>query len=281
VAGPVFRRDLYRGTARDYDRFRVPYPPGLIADLADRAGADGTGKLLDLACGTGQLSFALRARFAAVWAVDQEPEMIAVVREKAAAAGLDQLRALACAAEDLAAPTASFDLVAIGNAFHRLPRETVAARAFRWLRPGRFLALVWGDSPWAGEEPWQRALVATMDRWRSQVHHDRDRIPPGYAQARQDRPDAVVLSDAGFEIAGSWQFPAVHDWTAGELAGFALSTSVLSRAVLRDRTADFDRDLRRELHASAPGGRFRQTISFGYDLARRPEPVTRNSHANH
>ena len=24
--GPAFRRDLYRGTALDYDRFRVPYP---------------------------------------------------------------------------------------------------------------------------------------------------------------------------------------------------------------------------------------------------------------
>jgi SAM-dependent methyltransferase len=274
----VFRRDLYRGTARDYDRFRVPYPPGLIAGLADRAGADGTGTLLDLACGTGQLSFALQDRFAAVWAVDQEPEMIAVVREKAAAAGLGHLRALACAAEDLPAPTASFDLVAIGNAFHRLPRDAVAARAFRWLRPGRFLALAWGDSPWVGEAPWQQALAATMEWWRSRVH---DRIPPGYARARQDRPDAVVLRDAGFEIAGSCQFPAVHDWTAGELAGFVLSTSVLSRAVLRDRAADFDRDLRRELHACAMDGRFRQAISFGYDLARRPGPRTRDLHANH
>jgi hypothetical protein len=41
------------------------------------------------------------------------------------------------------------------------------------------------------------------------------------------------------------------------------------------------RDLRRELHASAPDGRFRQALSFGYDLARRPGPITRNSHANH
>jgi len=46
VAGPEFRSDLYRGTAGYYDRFRVPYPPGLIGDLADRTGADGTGKLL-------------------------------------------------------------------------------------------------------------------------------------------------------------------------------------------------------------------------------------------
>jgi hypothetical protein len=57
------------------------------------------------------------------------------------------------------------------------------------------------------------------------------------------------------------------------LAGFVLSTSVLSRVGLGGRTADFARDLRRELHASAPGGRFRQTLSFGYDLARRPGPT--------
>ena len=95
MADPEFRRDLYQGTAGYYDPFRVPYPPDLIDDLAGRAGTDGAGRLLDLACGTGQLGFALHARFAEVWAVDQEPEMIAVVRDKARAAGLTGFRALA------------------------------------------------------------------------------------------------------------------------------------------------------------------------------------------
>jgi SAM-dependent methyltransferase len=269
VAGPEFRRDLYQGTAGYYDRFRVPYPPSLISDLADQAGADGTGRLLDLACGTGQLSFALHARFAEIWAVDQEPEMIAVVREKAAAAGLRSLRALACAAEHLRAPGGSFDLIAIGNAFHRLPRDTVAASAFRWLRPGGFLALVWSGTPWEGEEPWQQALARTMDRWRARPHA-RDRIPPGYEQDRRDRPDLVILRDAGFEDLGDRQFPAAHDWTPEALAGFVLSTSVLSPAALGGRIAEFTTDLRRELYASQPDGQFRQTIVFGCELARRP-----------
>jgi SAM-dependent methyltransferase len=78
VADPPFRRDLYRGTAADYDRFRPPYPPALIEDLARRSGADGTGRLLDLGCGTGQITFALQDRFAEVWAVDQEPGMVRV-----------------------------------------------------------------------------------------------------------------------------------------------------------------------------------------------------------
>ena len=50
-----------------------------------RTGPSGRGRLLDLACGTGQLAFALRSPFAEVWAVDQEPDMVAVVRSKAAA----------------------------------------------------------------------------------------------------------------------------------------------------------------------------------------------------
>jgi hypothetical protein len=44
----------------------------LITERAARSGADGTGSLLDLVCGTRQLSFALHEKFAETWAVDQE-----------------------------------------------------------------------------------------------------------------------------------------------------------------------------------------------------------------
>ena len=269
VTGPVFRRDLYRGTADYYDRFRLPYPQALTEDLAHRSGADGTGRLLDLACGTGQVCFALHVRFAEVWAVDQEPEMAARVRDKARAAGLPHVRALAASAEDLSAPGASFDLVTIGNAFHRQPRDAVAVRAFGWLRPGGFLALIWGSSPWNGPQPWQRALARAMDRWQARAGA-RDRVPAGYGQDRREHPDPVILAAAGFEIAGRYRFPAVHEWTPETLTGFALSTSVLSPAVLGGMVADFGDDLRRELRACAASGRWPQTIDYAYDLARRP-----------
>jgi SAM-dependent methyltransferases related to tRNA (uracil-5-)-methyltransferase len=73
---PEFRRDLYRGTAPFYDRFRLPYPAVLLEDLCRRASVSGTGRLLDLACGPGTVTFALSDQFAEVWAVDQEPEAI-------------------------------------------------------------------------------------------------------------------------------------------------------------------------------------------------------------
>jgi SAM-dependent methyltransferase len=267
VADPGFRRDLFHGTAGYYDEFRVPYPPGLIDDLAARAGEGG--RLLDLACGTGQLSFALHARYREVWAVDQEPEMVDMVRRKAETAGIGNIRPLIATAEDLQAPGESFDLAAIGNAFHRLPRDRVAANVLRWLRPGGCLALVWGDSPWAGEEPWQRALAAAMQRWRARAGAD-GRVPAGSERDRRDRPDLAVLRQAGFEVDGSYQFTAAHEWTPDSLAGFMFSTSVLSRPALGDLAAGFEQDLRREMLGHAPAGRWRQVISFGYQLARRP-----------
>lgn len=264
-----FRRDLYRGTAAYYDRYRVPYPLSLIDDLAQRAEVSDGGRLLDLACGTGQISFALQRRFKEVLAVDQEPDMVAFAVQKAGAAGIGNIRFQVSAAEDLDAPDQSFDLVAVGNAYHRLPRQAVAARVMRWLRPGRFLALVWGGGPTEGQAPWQQAMSATMRRWRTRAPAG-DRVPSAYEQDRRDRPDRDILRDAGFQVLGKWEFPATHEWSFEALAGFLYSTSVLSRAALGDYAPAFEDDLRRELGAHEPGTLFRQETEFAYELARRP-----------
>jgi ubiquinone/menaquinone biosynthesis C-methylase UbiE len=269
VADLEFRRDLYRGTARYYDRFRVPYPQSLIDDLAERSGAAGEGRLLDLACGTGQLGFALHGRFEEVWAVDQEPGMVGVAREKAEAAGIGNIRFLTSAAEELSAPEESFDLVAIGNAFHRLRREATAANAFRWLRPGGFLALAWGGTPWEGKAPWQKAMSATLEQWMTRVEAH-GRIPPEYGRVRREHPDLAILHESGFRLVGYYQFPAACEWTPEALTGFVFSTSVLSREALGGLAPDFEEDLRRVLHACEPTGRLPQITGFAYDLARRP-----------
>ena len=280
-AGPAdFAADLYRGTGPDYDRFRLGYPATMLDDLLDRCRPSGTGVLVDLACGTGQLAFALRPRFAEVWAVDQEADMVEVVAAKAAA-GAGRVRPVVARAEDLEVPAGSVELVTIGNAFHRLRRDAVAARVRGWLRPGGHLALCWSTSPWVGDAPWQRALADVIARWRGRLD-TADRTPPGWDRDRRDRPDAVVLGDAGLEEVARVEFAAEHRWTVPELVGHVYSTSFLPRAVVGPHAAAFEADLSAELspHAEhgpatagsprAEDGRFTETVSFAYHLARRP-----------
>ena len=277
MADPRFRADLYRGTAGWYDAYRPPYPPELINELADRAGADGTGRLLDLACGTGQVAFALRDRFAEIWAADQEPDMIDMASSKAAASGdAARFRFLTGAAEDLDLPAGTFDLVTVGNAFHRLPRDVVAVNIRRWLRPDGHLALLWGGAPTDGDEPWQQTLRAVIQRWQDRNGADH-RLPPRYAAARSERPDLVVLAEAGFELAENTQVGYSRIWTLDEIAGFIASTSVLSPAALGDQAEDFDADLRAALAACQPGDGLRQDVTVRYELARVSPPESTGS----
>jgi SAM-dependent methyltransferase len=263
-----FRPDLFRGTAVSYDRYRPPYPPALINHLSERAVVPAPGTYLDLACGPGTLTFALHDRFAETWAVDQEPDMVAFARAKAdgitGTGSIAGIRCIESSAEDLTAPPETFDLITIGNAFHRMRREVVTARSYGWLRPGGHLALVWGGSPWRGSAPWQQALQAVLDRWPT------DRIPAGYEQDREKRPDLAILADAGFEMIGTCEFPVTHEWTLAALAGFLSATSTHSPAALAERAAAFSADLRASLLACDPAAIYPQQLHFAYDLARRP-----------
>ena len=250
-----FAAGLFRGTAGYYDRYRLPYPDAMVGDLARRARVSGRGRLLDLACGTGQLAFALRRWFGEVWAVDSEPDMVDLVRGKAAAAGAGDVRPIVSSAETLHAEPGYFELAVVGNAFHRLDRDVAAGRLLGWLRPGGHLALCWSATPWTGGQDWQRALEATLDRWRTTLGAQQ-RIPAGWEQVRQRRPDAQVLSDAGFELAGQ---PRVHRRPPLEPGGdrrIVRSTSFLPATVLGGQAAAFDADLAATLGPHSTRGAF-------------------------
>jgi SAM-dependent methyltransferase len=262
-----YRADLYRGTAAYYDRFRLPYPTDLLDDLRARAGIAHGARLLDLACGTGQVAFALAWAFDEVWAVDQEDESVAFGRAKAEALGVGNIRWLTGRAEDVALQ-GSFDLVAVGNAFHRLDREAVAVRVRSWLAPGRCLALLWGGSPWLGDGAWQAEMAAVLDEWMHRVRAA-DRIPRDWEDVLARDPTPQVLERAGYSYIGEFVFPTDEVWTLETLTGFVYSTSFLNHQALGTKVEEFETDLAARLRACEPTGMFRRAGSFAYELARR------------
>jgi SAM-dependent methyltransferase len=267
ASDPEFRADLFRGTAPFYDRFRLAYPEVLLDDLRMRARTTGTGRLLDLACGTGQITFVLAPHFADVWAVDQEPEAVEFGRAKALRLGVDNVRWIAGRAEDVSADE-SFELVAIGNAFHRLQRRVVAESAMHWLVPGAHLALLWSSSPWTGGQEWQQAMAEGVRHW-TDLAGATERIPANLDEHLAAVPHTAVLASAGFTIVGEFEFTTPREWTVETLTGFMYATSFLSQPALGRNVPAFEHDLRARLLAVEPDGIFREETSFSYTLARR------------
>jgi SAM-dependent methyltransferase len=263
---PNFRADAFKGTALDYVRYRLPYPRVMLDDLLARAAVSTAGaRLLDLACGPGRVALAIMEHFAEIWAVDLEPEMVAAGRQEAARRGISHIHWRIGAAETFEAPAGVFDLITIGEAFHRLDQPRIAALALTWLKRGGVFATLGFQGLLEGDAPWRRTLAEMVTRWIGSPAQSRPDMPP-LTPARATE----LLRSAGFIDVADHRFAFDHEWRLDALLGNLRSTSVISRRALGERAADFERDLSEALLACEPSGRFRETISADYTLARKP-----------
>ena len=76
-----------------------------------------------------------------------------------------------------------------------------------------------------------------------------------------------MLTNAGFDMVGAYEFTSSHDWSLAGLIGLLYSTSYFPRAALGDQVEEFETDLATRLSAVEPSGVFRETIRSFYDLA--------------
>src|SRR5215831_14994535 len=209
---PHFPVDAFAGTAPYYVRYRVPYPAGLLKDLVERAGITGEGRLLDLACGPGRLALALAASFREVWAIDREAEMVEVGQQEATQRGVKNIQWMVGKAEDLEAPPASFELITIGEAFHRLDQQRVARQTLQWLKPGCCVAIMGCYGIMSGKEPWQRLVADIVRQWPRRDASNGDVSAPPQPGSGPDHNERV-LRETGFAEVASYPFVEPHDWT--------------------------------------------------------------------
>lgn len=154
---------LDRAASARYARSRPDVTGPVIERLRSIVKAP-VGLAVDVGCGTGQSSRALRAIATRVVGIDASPEMLA------AAAPLDGVEFVVGRAESLPEGLRGADLVTAGLAMHWFHREAFLAGARRVLSPGRHLA-VWnagcaghgapGPTGWTWfSGPYQRSFPA-------------------------------------------------------------------------------------------------------------------------
>jgi|GEM_PF-383045 SAM-dependent methyltransferase len=268
---PEYPPNAFVGTARYYTQHRPPYLKNLRDDLCTRARITTSGRLLDLGCGPGRAAIALAPSFSEVWAIDLEPEMIEVGREEAKRQGVANIRWLTERAEDLEAPSESFELITIGEAFHRLDQRLITQRAMTWLSPSGCLATMGGYDVFKGEAMWQKLGAEVKARWASKRNLDRARSPDQPDLPRGPLHTPAVLQAAGFVDIENYEFKHPFIWTLDAIIGNIYSGSAWSQRVLDNQAEPFEADLRRTLLKYNPQGQYPTTLSFGYTSARRPK----------
>ena len=267
---PNLRPDAFVGAAADYVRYRLPYPKPLLQSFLAEAALPSSGaNLIDLACGPGRVALAIAERFSEILAVDLEPEMVDAGRREAARHGVHHIRWSISRAEDFEAAAGRFNLVTIGEAFHRVDRPRVAGKAFGWLKPGGALVTLGMENFLHGQAPWRRVVKDTVTRFvGTPAERTGDKPNPTVAAAIADQE--AVLREAGFAEVASRDFAFSHAWNLQDLLGNLRSMSVVSPHALGARHSAFEAELSAALLAFNPAGRFVEQISCGYTFAHKP-----------
>ena len=133
------QRTLFDSVAERYEASRPGYPARIVEFVAATAGLGPGAGVLEVGCGTGQLTERLACSGSRLTAIDIGPSMVAAARRRLTGAGVSFLVA---SFEDLAAADASFELVISSAAFHWIDPEVAFSKSARLLRPGGWLALL-------------------------------------------------------------------------------------------------------------------------------------------
>ena len=175
-----YQRFLFDGIAERYEVSRPRYPAHVVEFVTATAGLGPGAAVLEVGCGTGQLTERLACSRFRLTAIDIGPSMIAAARRRLTGT---EVSFQVTSFEDLDAVDASFDLIISSAAFHWIDPEVAFTKSARLLRPGGWL------TPLGTEEHYDDPLGAALDAlW--VTHGD----PGGAWQRRPSDPGAIAAT---------------------------------------------------------------------------------------
>jgi len=143
------RQFTFDEIAELYDRVRPRYPEALIDDLVSLSGVPEAGRILEIGCGTGQMTVALANRGFRMVCLEPGPRLAQIAKKKLAA--FPTIEILSETFEAWTLEPAAFGLVVSAQAFHWLAPEVRFAKSAQALSGGALAvvgnAVVFQDSP--------------------------------------------------------------------------------------------------------------------------------------
>ncbi|MBH0777812.1 class I SAM-dependent methyltransferase [Nocardia bovistercoris] len=250
-------RTPFAGTAWHYARYRPGYPDVFFTDLVARFHLDGTGRLLDLGCGTGQLTLRLAAHVAAAIGIDPEPEMLTEAAGRAQAAHITNVTWARGSSADLPGELGRFDLVTMGRSFHWMDREHVLTALDGMVDDHGGLVIANDSCLVRSATTWQQAIEDVQQRF----------LPPDWQASVPDLPDGgeshqAILARSAFRQVQQRAYQFTRTWTIEQAIGYLYSTSMPLRRLLGDSRSAFEQEVTDTLLAIDPAGQFTEPVTL-------------------
>lgn len=217
------QRHVWSGRVATWDQHGSIALAGVTAGVLDAARVRPGAQVVDLGCGTGQISLPLALQGAKVLAVDVSSAMVRQLQSEARRRGAFSLDGLSLPIEELTLPPCSVDLVVSSYALHHLrdpDKARLVSAAYGWLRPGG------------------RLLVADMMFGRGASRRDRTIIRSKVAALARKGPAGwwrIAKNAARFLLRVQERPVSMEAWTAMlSQSGFAdvTATAIVAEAGL-------------------------------------------------
>lgn len=248
---------LFKGTARYYSRYRRPYLPQIFEDIVSYYKLDGRGKLLDLGCGTGELTLPLSKYFEEAVGVDPSTDMLVEARKKAEEGGVENVSWIEGNAEDVEFPFASIRLATAGVSLHWMNQSIVFPKVYAVTEQGGGMVVIGDSSPVRGKEKtedWKMKRKELIIKYLGEDRRAGDSLHKDFIPEK--RPFEELIAQSPFGTFEFKEYEYTTERNIDEIVGFLWSTSYAGKRQFGDRANEFEQELRQELLKLVPSNKF-------------------------
>ncbi len=243
---------MFDEVAAEYDRHRPAYPDELVDRACEVAGIGRGDSVLEVGCGSGQLTRSLVARGLRITAVEPGKHLMSIAEQHAAGRG--EVEFVNARFEDADLPHGLYQALFSAAAFHWIDPDVSWHKAARLLAPGGTLALIQycgiHDGRFSDDQP---ALLSALARIAPELaagfpaYRDLEAIAAGVEQRRENVSEAWawigsqdVARESVGRVFGEVQIatvPSVVEHTADELNDLLRTASFYWRLSREQRQA--------------------------------------------
>ncbi|MFJ8064597.1 class I SAM-dependent methyltransferase [Psychrobacillus sp. NPDC096426] len=260
----AYGKDLFKGTANYYSRYRPMYPASLIRFLIEKFSLDGSGQMLDLGCGTGQLAFRFSDWFEGIVGIDTEPEMIKEAIRLSKEIRVENVRWFNGDIDTYKDNSSdeTFRLVTIAKAFHWMDREKVLETLYEMVAYGGGIAII--DTYSSNKEllPWKEKVEEVVRHW-----YGNERRAGNSTYSHPTISHQTIIANSKFDLE-IHEIPTYEQvWTLDTIMGNLYSTSYGTKRFLGENVQSFEKHLKEELLALDNTGIYKEPINVSVKLA--------------